>query len=106
MSDLASAIFPLVGVLIGGLLAGGVQWTMARRAERRAARTAAKLVRLELDDYEALERRWLQIGILRCDWWKPPESWNEQRSALAANLSDAEWNAVEKAYGAINDTGA
>jgi hypothetical protein len=104
-SSLTSAIFALVGVLVGGLLSGGVQWIFARRSERRAARTAAKLVRSELVEYAELERLWLRIGSFRWDWWKPPKVWQEQQSVLAANLPDAQWTFVDAAYAAINATG-
>jgi|SRR5215211_7317901 len=38
------ALSGLGGVIIGALISGGATWWMARRAERRSARTAARLL--------------------------------------------------------------
>lgn len=105
VSGVAFAVFPLIGVVIGAVLTGGVQWFFARRSERRATRTASKLVNSELAEYADLENLWLTIKIFRVDWWKPPSVWPVQRTELAANLPDPLWGLVDEAYRAINATG-
>jgi hypothetical protein len=95
---MTEAVFGLVGVLIGGALSGGIQWLMARRTERAAARTAARLVALELDAARDLLRQWLVLKRWMWEWWKPMSAWPDHRSTLAQTLSSRDWALVRLAY--------
>lgn len=45
---MSAAVIGLIGVALGGLVSGGAQWLLARRAQRARARVAARLMRDEL----------------------------------------------------------
>jgi hypothetical protein len=97
-SAVTTGIFTLGGVVVGGFTSGGVNYTLGRREERRAARAAARLV-LE----EAIQVRYALAAILEYGRWRPVEfihttQWDGYRPTLAHHLRHADWTCVVSAY--------
>jgi hypothetical protein len=93
----STAIFPLIGVVLGGTLTFGIQYFMARRVETATTRTTARLLALDLariarvletrlDDPRASREPW--ADELRTD------DWPARLEKLAQRLSRDEWDAV------------
>jgi hypothetical protein len=95
---MTEAVFGLVGVIVGAVLTGGIQWWMARRSEKALLRTAARLIQVELRGFQDLLDLWLSLKRIGAEWWKPPEYWPAQRGVLAAGLSRENWTTVSDAY--------
>ena len=95
---MTAAVVGLVGVIIGGVLSGGIQWMLQRRSDSRSAMSAARLVKYELGKYQELLK--FQIGIR--NWqthlWFPPAQWREHQSILSAACTRSEWLLVTTAY--------
>jgi hypothetical protein len=101
---LTAAIFGLLGVVIGGLVAGGVGYFMARRQERADLRQARRLVADELFTIA------LQYSILVEDRMTPNESspmranplpstsWEANRATLARGLDERDWTDLPGFY--------
>jgi hypothetical protein len=100
-----TAIVGLVGVIVGGLISGSIQLFLAHRADKRNARTGARLIRAELCAYRELEAQWVRIGQLRWEWWTAPVAWPQYSGSAAAALSDREWSALEAGYAVIRESG-
>jgi hypothetical protein len=108
---LAQAIFGLVGVVIGGVLTGAVEWWHASRAKRATRRVAMRLVAGELREAAvALNyasglqgdaavardiRNSIALGFFHDDMWR------EYRRPLAEVLPQAGWTTVSAAYLAL-----
>jgi hypothetical protein len=104
-TSIAPAIIGLVGVVIGGALAGTVNFLLARRAERQDVRTAARLVRAEL---QGLDVQLLSVRTREVFGGQPPDladlaeilsedrrtAWHENRNLLARGLPSKEWDKV------------
>jgi hypothetical protein len=89
----AEAIFGLIGVVVGGLITGAVQY-LTRRADSQERRRA--VVRFVVDELKDV-REWLEIGY-EVDAW-PSErvslrTVDELRDELGKVLSDSEWEAL------------
>jgi hypothetical protein len=93
-----SAVFGLLGVLLGGLLTGAVTWRLERLQIQHATRASARLLGDSLARVgvaaEAIRRtgklKFLDRGsaeILLRDW-------EQHRERLAGSLTVEEWNAV------------
>ncbi len=96
---MTTAIFGLVGVVVGALLSGGMEWWLARRRESLAARTAARLVRDELYLVacwveDAMQDRW----SLPPDWQYDAETWQAQRAFLAVTLPYEQYARAQRAH--------
>lgn len=93
----SDAVAGFVGVVTGSVITGGVQFTLAIRADRRRGRVARRLLASELGlmytavDTGALMGRW--------DWVKRFETaeHNAHREEFAFDKSKT-WQAVETAY--------
>lgn len=99
-----SAIFGLLGVIVGGLIAAGSSFALARRQERAAAeresrvratelKRAARLIDLELAKARASAVEY--IGKRR--WWGEDldlvtENWRQYCAILAPELSGVDWH--------------
>jgi hypothetical protein len=89
--SLIPALFGLIGVAVGAVLTGIVDWIRQSQREDRSAHAAARLLRADL----SLAARILRIGIARgqipgfVDVSLP--SWTEYRDVLASALEDDKW---------------
>ncbi|MEV0084765.1 hypothetical protein [Saccharopolyspora sp. NPDC050642] len=97
---MTAAIFGLVGVIIGGLLTGLVDFMLERRRERNDARAASKLLRSQLNDARtavvvALEGREWPLGWNDKAW---AQSWSVYWSALAGRMADDAFLKLAEAY--------
>jgi hypothetical protein len=109
---MTEAVIGLVGVIVGGGIAGGATYVMARRREKQTTRAGARLLEEELrrmagvlyglrtglandDDQEvaaALEHCAAFTGAV----------WKEHRQWLAAVLTNEEWYPVMVAFGTLS----
>lgn len=114
-----TAIFGLVGVVIGGLITAGSNFLIERRRDRlMAGRTrqkeiqelkqAARLVEAELRQAETSS----SVSVSRKRWW-PAEagpleknSWAQYRGVLALHLSAEDWKCVATAFEFIHGINA
>jgi hypothetical protein len=118
------AIFGLVGVLVGGFIAAGGSYVMARRTEKLKARASARLlendlraVRLQLqpswslrsetllakmDPSRATALRGRRAERLQSRLERTLESWQEHRPLLAETLESKDWYRVADAYDWLN----
>jgi hypothetical protein len=100
---MGQAIIGLVGVVIGGLLTGGVEFALERRRERRRGQAAARLVHAELSDIDA----YVKASLFRRAWLADPkevlqgESWREEKGALAEAPGFDGWYPISGAWGWI-----
>ena len=121
------ALVGLVGVIVGALVSGGATYMMARRADARQARAAARLLEAELqavveqlgelgqaiafrDEFarraedeserDEISNAWDLKSMLRIP---QPRLWEKHKSLLADVLSAADWYALAKAYQSIDD---
>ena len=88
-----AAIFGLLGVVVGAVLNGLQNYSLARRKERREVRTAARLLLVELQELER-SLRWAladpdraSVAGLEMKWW------DDHQVQLAGSL-DGEWSAL------------
>jgi hypothetical protein len=104
---MAQAIIGLVGVVIGGVLTGGVDFVLERRREKRRGRAAARLIHAELSDIAA----YVEASLLRRAWLADPagalegESWKQWRAALAEAPGFEGWYPISGAWGWISQLG-
>jgi hypothetical protein len=111
---MAAAIFGLVGVVVGALVTGGVQFVLDRRREQLDVRRATRLVAAELKDaaylYAALSRveEWPAAEGHEEDYVLSTTAWNEHRAHLAIPpLNDELWDALVNSYAVLRaDRGA
>lgn len=108
---LTPAIFGLVGVLLGALVAAGVDvWVQRRRekaevkAEEDQVRASIRLVLSVIGEVEAR----LKIVLAQWSWYVPEGEqwtavWNQERSKLAAALGDEDFKAVATAFVAARE---
>ena len=97
---MTAAIFGLLGVIVGALTTGYVQYRLQRRAEARAARTASRLMRVETSELLGFV-----IRSLSEERWagNPSEelathAWKEHRDVFAAAADRHRWDAVSLAF--------
>lgn len=114
---MTEAIFGLVGVALGGLIAGGATYLLARRSEKLEARASARLLQDDLYGVASRLDALLRTGsngksekpsatdlhhyagwLLRFQM----DRWQEHQTRLAHVLDDADWYAVSRAYTAIS----
>jgi hypothetical protein len=105
LSGVFAGIFGLVGVVVGGVTTRQqAERTYAREREKadseqeRVIRAASRLVVGEMRD--VMEGADFADDMQQ--WWDDEELptlvWRERRELLAANLSQEEWDVVDKAY--------
>jgi hypothetical protein len=91
---MTAAIFGLVGVLVGGVIAALGQYVLGVRNEYAAATVAARLIGAELNVLCAV----VESGGLDDGGVLETPVWNQQQAALALVVPSGHWNAVESAY--------
>jgi hypothetical protein len=93
---MSEAIFGLVGVLVGSVTTGMLQWLLARRAERIEGRAAIRLVMQDFFSAQALARPVRATGVwgIELDDFIL-EGWIEYRKRLASDLDPEMWKRVE-----------
>lgn len=100
---MSQAIVGLIGVVIGGLLTGGVEFALERRRERRSGTAAARLVMESLDDIDSF----IKASLARRAWLGDPSeilsnaAWSEHRVVLAEAPGFDGWYPVAGAWGWI-----
>ena len=107
---MTAAIFGLLGVIVGGLIAAGAEAWFRSRERKAEALVAARLVLQELGTAA------ISIDLLIAnDVWPIPlpqmredlastAQWEEGRAVLARTLSGDEWRIVTTAYGFLGQT--
>lgn len=98
---MTAAVVGLIGVVVGASMNGLVQWLMTRRADRLNARTAARVVRFELRQYQELLRYSLSTRHWEVGYWISPVRWREHQARLSAACTGEEWSKVEMAYAGV-----
>jgi hypothetical protein len=100
LGHVTTAIFALLGVVIGGLLNAVVTAALDAVREGRRAMVAARLVADDLTYIRAAVQAELEDGTYRRLTGEEPPltfSWDELRDVLASHLTFAEWAAVSVA---------
>jgi len=96
-SDWISGAFGLAGVIVGGSITSGASWIGDRRRTNLEARTAAQLLRRQL---QTTARSVSQA--IKTKSWGPTRSldtssWDEHQAAFASALKPSEWIVVASA---------
>jgi hypothetical protein len=95
---MTTAIFGLIGVVVGGLLTGAVNLGTEWVRERRETRAAARILALELvDDHMKVLAAlgtggWLPLSRLKFDQWEA------LGPVLARKMGPRDWAALQSAY--------
>lgn len=114
--NLDSAIFGLIGVIVGGIITAGSNYLIESRRERAVMKRdshnytieikrAARLIADDLSRGIAAAR----ICIDKRHWWSTDvrpltiEGWQQNRGIVAAELSDDAWLAVRIAVEAVDN---
>jgi|SRR5215211_6657800 len=108
------AVLPLIGVVIGAVLGGGMTYLLDKRREGRAAKAGLRLLLVEL---QATKQRWQTLtkswddeptaanaDLLISDLKKRPYAtahWKSHQEVLASSLSRDDWEALANAYSLI-----
>jgi hypothetical protein len=93
----------LLGVMVGAVLGGLIDYRLARRREQAEGRAGARLLQVNLSEagplLAAAERdsTWLATAVLRTD------AWNQYRGVMASVLDASRWETVAKAMGALQE---
>ena len=101
---MSEGVYALIGVVVGALSTGGVQFALDARTRRRAARVSARLLLNSLEQYDHITRRLLEYGT----WPDHPQwfelvnrlslPWQEHQHVLAEVRSFAAWVDVANAF--------
>ncbi len=103
---MGEAIFGLIGVVLGGVLAAGANFLFERRREHRRFDVARRLVGIELR--QIVGQCWVMVADPRSPspqtdledwqaWFLPQDAWEQHRETLAA-LPYNDWVVVANAY--------
>jgi hypothetical protein len=100
---MSAAVIGLIGVIIGGVLTGGVEFALEHRREKRRGQAAARLVHAALTDIDSF----VKASLVRRAWLGDPADalsdaqWLEQRAILAEAPGFDGWYPVAGAWGWI-----
>jgi hypothetical protein len=94
---MAEAIFGLVGVLIGGLLTGGVDYFMRRREERHTMRALARALHSELLEMRSQCAYCAELGnwLLVDQAFTLPAAWRDHELVLDRLLTWKQWAGLQ-----------
>jgi hypothetical protein len=98
---MTEAIFGLVGVVVGALMTGGMDYFLEWRRERRERRRLTRLVALELATTAVNLRIIAADQVVRSERILTeiePNVWRQYRDAIAAFLGDTEFEDVATSY--------
>jgi hypothetical protein len=105
----SEAIFGLIGVVVGALATGGVEYWMAWRRERAELKQAKRLVAEELESLKGqlstILRENRTPDALPPDVQErflPTSTWLEYRAILARRLDDAVWYGLPHFYSGVS----
>jgi hypothetical protein len=86
-------------VVVGGVLSGGIAWSLARRTDTRQVRASARLVQEELFriHLETLNGIKYRNGVVSYAKFTLA-AWEEHQKTLAQGLSDEAWIKLGNAY--------
>ena len=95
---MGTAIIGLVGVVVGAVVTGALDWLMTRREDRTQLRVALRLVCTDLHKAIAVT-----APVARSGAWGPerdslvPHAYEKHAGALARSLAPASWKKLEGA---------
>lgn len=96
---MSEAIFGLVGVVVGALITGGVDYVLDRRRERATLRAALRLIGDEYKDLLGV----VDLALMASAWPRShrysrliltADQWERNRDVLAAQLSPVDWELI------------
>lgn len=105
LADYVPAVIAFVGVVVGGIVGGGVQFVFTRRQETGQRRSAARLVDADLGRARDVIQRCLgPPPRFMPDWARELDlgAWEKERGVLAVALSGGAWTAVRDAVDAVD----
>lgn len=115
-SNLDSAIFGLIGVIVGGIITAGSNYFLENRREKAVINRESQNYAIELrraarliDDDLSRAGAAAQICINKRHWWSTDaqpltlDGWKQNREIIAAELSDSDWLAVRIAIEAADN---
>ena len=103
---MTTAIFGLVGVLLGGLITVGANYWLARRSEsvdlRRASRlVSAELAVLQIHAEVMGERQSYPPASPLAQSLFPTQAWDTNKEVLAEHLKTEEWKRLSAVYAGV-----
>lgn len=93
-----TAAFGLAGAIIGALASFGGAAYIEWRRDQRAARTAVRVLRVELNESIVQAKLIRELGIWLLPGRFPLADWEKQRHVAAAALSEPDWKLLSRAY--------
>jgi hypothetical protein len=99
------AIFGLIGVVVGAVLTGGVEWWRERRRENLAGHATLRLLRHELTRARGILAATKNNRV----WWPQPWTlptalWLDERKLLASVIDrDEDWFVISNAFFELED---
>jgi hypothetical protein len=99
-----SAIFGLLGVIVGGTITAGTNYFFARRHEKAELKKASRLVDADL----LMGQTAANFCVEKRQWWDvdipiATEAWQKWKGVLAAELTYDAWLDVQKAVLAVDN---
>lgn len=97
---MAQAVFGLIGVLVGALVAGGVDLFLERRREKRLIRRATRLVADELHTVWVSLSMLVQAGVAppikepEPELFLPTSAWAAHREILVDEIPNDSWDEI------------
>lgn len=101
---MSTALIGFLGVIVGALVSGGVQSVVGRVDRARDARSAARLLYMQLHEAQqaiedlAVRRDWSEMIT---DWTSFGTAWDRHAEALAGVLGTREFMKVSSAFGCL-----
>ena len=105
LADYVPAVIAFVGVVVGGIVTGGVQFVFTRHQESGEKRSAARLVDADLGRARDVIQRCLGPPPRFVPEWADElalEAWENKRAVLAIALSGRAWSAVRDAVDTVD----
>lgn len=99
---MSTAAWGFIGVILGALIAGGIDFLAQRRREQAAMKVARRLVAIEVQTLwmnfhlllDAGTTPTFPFGLDAADQFLPTESWESHRDVLARGLDDTTWGRI------------
>ena len=98
-----TGLFVLVGVVVGGLVTGSVNYALERRREQASAHVALRLLDVELAIAAASADSILKDGLWSSwNFERAHRAWDEYRADTARVLSTDDWTKVSTGFYGID----